>query len=66
MSNAQTVTAQPSFATFIDVLSDEFVSQTGVGVYAHISTVDAIAAYSQQQLSGSSMRAFAGKYVREF
>jgi hypothetical protein len=58
--------ADQTWTLFIETLSDEFLANTGFGVYAHITFMDIGKAYRQYQQyqQQKSMRHFARNYVR--
>lgn len=64
MTTQNTNTVDSSWTMFIEILSDEFTEQTGFGVYAHITPLDANKAYQQYQQLNEPMRLFVREYVR--
>jgi hypothetical protein len=52
--------------TFMEVLSDEFIKQTGFGIYAYISPMDVHHIYHEFQQRQASIRSFAREYVRSY
>ncbi|EGW21955.1 hypothetical protein [Methylobacter tundripaludum] len=66
MTTQNTATADSSWTIFIEILSDEFTSKTGFGVYAHITPTDVNQAYQQYQLRNAPMRLFVREYVRHY
>ena len=51
---------------FIDALSDEFIRQTGVGIYAYITPADIDCAYEEYQQNQGPIHNFTHNYVRSF
>ncbi len=51
---------------FIDALSDEFIKQTGVGIYAYITPADLDYVYEEFQQNQVSIHHFTHDYVRSF
>jgi hypothetical protein len=52
---------------FIEALSDEFINQTGFGIYAHITPLDVHHVYKEyQQHQEAPIRHFARDYVRSY
>lgn len=51
---------------FIEALSDEFINQTGFGIYAHIAPLDVHHAYQEFQQHKAPIRHFARDYVRSY
>jgi hypothetical protein len=49
---------------FITVLNDEFVNQTGFGIYAHITPKDLDSAYKEFEDNEVSIHHFVHNYVR--
>lgn len=49
---------------FIEALSDEFINQTGFGMYAHITPLDVHDVYQEFQQHQAPIRSFARDYVR--
>ena len=68
MSSQIPVNVDSSWTLFIDILSDEFLANTGFGIYAHINLEDIGKAYQQyrQYRQFASMRRFARDYVRHY
>ena len=51
---------------FIEALSDEFINQTGFGIYAHITPLDVHHVYEEFQQHKAPIRSFARQYVRTY
>lgn len=51
---------------FIDALSDEFLKQTGFGIYAHITPLDVHNVYEEFQQNQVPIHNFTHNYVRSF
>ncbi len=51
---------------FIDALSDEFIKQTGVGIYAYITPADLSGVYEEFQQNQMPIHNFTHNYVRSF
>ena len=51
---------------FMDALSDEFIKQTGFGIYAHITPLDVNNAYQKFKQNQVSIHHFAHNYVRAY
>ncbi|MEI7795241.1 MAG: hypothetical protein WCI06_01245 [Methylococcaceae bacterium] len=51
---------------FMDALSDEFLKQTGFGIYAHITPLDVNSAYQEFQQHQMPIHHFAHNYVRAY
>lgn len=49
---------------FIEALSDEFISQTGVGIYAHVTPLDVYHVYEEFKQHQAPIRYFTREYVR--
>jgi hypothetical protein len=64
------------WSMFMDALSDEFLKQTGNGIYAHITPTDVLHLYNDFQQNQSlvddlpqnqkPVKEFAERYVRSF
>jgi len=59
-------TQDTSWTIFIEILSAEFTTKTGFGVYAHITPVDADKAYQEYRLRNAPIRLFVRDYVRPY
>lgn len=51
---------------FIETLSDEFIRQTGVGLYTHITPLDVRHVYKDFQQKKTPIRSFTREYVRPY
>ena len=51
---------------FLETLSDEFINQTGFGIYAHITPLDVHRVYREFQQNKSPLNHFARDYVRSY
>ncbi len=51
---------------FLETLSDEFINQTGFGIYAHISPLDVHHVYAEFQKNEEPIDHFARDYVRSY
>ena len=51
---------------FLETLSEDFVQQTGFGLYAHINPLDAHRVYAEFQENPAPMAHFARDYVRSY
>jgi len=51
---------------FIETLSDEFTSQTGVGVYAYLAPMDINQLFKEYLHQSGTLRIFIKYYVRKY
>lgn len=51
---------------FVDALSDEFLKQTGFGIYAHVTPLDVNSAYQEFKQRQVPIDDFAHHYVRSY
>ena len=59
-------TNESSWWNFIEALSDEFINQTGFGLYAHITPLDVHHVYKDFQQKQAPIRNFTREYVRSY
>jgi hypothetical protein len=59
-------TIDASWTLFIEILSAEFTTKTGFGMYAYITPVDVDKAYQDYQHRNAPMRLFVREYVRPY
>lgn len=64
MKTEQEKTNDSIWWNFIEALSDEFITQTGFGIYAHITPLDVHHVYQEFQQQKPPIRTFAREYVR--
>ncbi len=64
MKTEQENTSDSVWWNFIEALSDEFINQTGFGIYAHITPLDVHHVYQEFQQHQAPIRNFAREYVR--
>jgi hypothetical protein len=55
-----------AWTLFLHILSAEFTSKTGFGMYAYITPVDVYKAYLDYQDSNIPMQVFVREYVRSY
>lgn len=51
---------------FIDMLNEEFLSNTGYGVYAHLSTVEGVNLFDQFIKQSSPAQLFIKSFVKNY
>ncbi len=59
-------TVDATWTLFLHILSAEFTTKTGFGMYAYITPVDVDKAYQDYQDSNTPMQLFVREYVRPY